>query len=174
MNYDLIIKLAKLANNNPNDNEANMAARKVCKLLAESNFNFTTHNGDDSRRRPSNPPPPSRSPYHDLEEMVREMNRQKEAQQRRDAENRRAQTEYEESEKRRKKTEWDNPWTHTEYEYWDKNYSDPFDWSDSAERRRAADARKREDDTIKEAREKAKAERERKQRDSDFKKKGWV
>jgi hypothetical protein len=172
MNYDLIIKLAKLANNNPNDNEANMAARKVCKLLAESNFNFTTHNGDDSRRRPSNPPPPSRSPYDDLEEMIREMNRQKEAQQRRDAESRRAQTEYEESERRRKKTEWNNPWTHAEYQY-DPRY-DPFDWSDSAERRRAADARKREDDTIKEAREKAKAERERKQRDSDFKKKGWV
>lgn len=42
MNKDLIVKLAKLANNNPNDNEANAAARKVCRLLAEGNFNFGT------------------------------------------------------------------------------------------------------------------------------------
>ena len=40
MNYKLIEKLAKLANNNPNEYEANMAARKVCKLLAEANFKF--------------------------------------------------------------------------------------------------------------------------------------
>lgn len=40
MNYDLITKLAKLANNNPNENEANLAARKVCKLLAEGKFEF--------------------------------------------------------------------------------------------------------------------------------------
>ncbi|HYV52408.1 MAG TPA: hypothetical protein VE971_03855 [Candidatus Eisenbacteria bacterium] len=40
MNFDLITKLAKLANNNPNENEANAAARKVCKLLAEANFIF--------------------------------------------------------------------------------------------------------------------------------------
>jgi hypothetical protein len=41
MNYDLITKLAKLANNNPNEHEANLAARKVCKLLAEGKFTFT-------------------------------------------------------------------------------------------------------------------------------------
>jgi hypothetical protein len=35
---DLIMKLVRLANNNPNDNEANLAARKVCKLLEENNF----------------------------------------------------------------------------------------------------------------------------------------
>jgi hypothetical protein len=40
MNLDLIIKLARLANNNPNENEANLAARKVCKLMAEANFKF--------------------------------------------------------------------------------------------------------------------------------------
>jgi len=40
VNFDLITKLAKLANNNPNENEANAAARKVCKLLAEANFKF--------------------------------------------------------------------------------------------------------------------------------------
>jgi hypothetical protein len=41
MNFDLIEKLIRLANNNPNENEANLAARKVCKLLAEGNFKFT-------------------------------------------------------------------------------------------------------------------------------------
>lgn len=35
---DVLIKLARLANNNPNENEANSAARRVCKLLAEDNF----------------------------------------------------------------------------------------------------------------------------------------
>lgn len=40
MNKELIIKLAKLANNNPNENEANAAARKVCVLLAEGHFKF--------------------------------------------------------------------------------------------------------------------------------------
>lgn len=40
MNLDLITKLAKLANNNPNENEANAAARKVCRLLAEGHFKF--------------------------------------------------------------------------------------------------------------------------------------
>ena len=38
MNFDQIYKLIKLANNNPNDNEANLAARKVCKLLADYKF----------------------------------------------------------------------------------------------------------------------------------------
>lgn len=38
MDKDLIVKLIRLANNNPNENEANMAARKACKLLGESDF----------------------------------------------------------------------------------------------------------------------------------------
>lgn len=41
MNLDLLIKLVKLANNNPNDNEANLAARKVCKIIAENDYKFT-------------------------------------------------------------------------------------------------------------------------------------
>src|SRR5579859_4847245 len=40
MNLDLLTKLVELANNNPNENEANLAARKVCKIIAEGNFNF--------------------------------------------------------------------------------------------------------------------------------------
>lgn len=35
---ELIIKLTRLANNNPNEHEANSAARRVCQLLAELNF----------------------------------------------------------------------------------------------------------------------------------------
>jgi len=59
MNHDLIIKLAKLANNNPNENEANLAARKVCKLLAEANFNF----GTNTQYTP--PPPPKNRDMRD-------------------------------------------------------------------------------------------------------------
>src|SRR6516165_11215196 len=69
MNYDLIIKLAKLANNNPNDNEANQAARKVCRLLAEANFNFPAHNGDDSRRRPT---PHKQDDWYDFNDIFNE------------------------------------------------------------------------------------------------------
>lgn len=35
MDLDLIRKLIRLANNNPNDNEANLAARKACKMIAD-------------------------------------------------------------------------------------------------------------------------------------------
>lgn len=38
MKLDLLKKLTRLANNNPNDNEANLAARKVCRMLEEANF----------------------------------------------------------------------------------------------------------------------------------------
>lgn len=40
MNLDLLKKLTKLANNNPNDNEANSAARRVCKMLEEANWSL--------------------------------------------------------------------------------------------------------------------------------------
>jgi len=40
MNLDLLTKLVRLANNNPNDNEANLAARKVCKMIESANFQF--------------------------------------------------------------------------------------------------------------------------------------
>jgi len=40
MNLDLLIKLVKLANNNPNENEANLAARKVCKIIEEGKYQF--------------------------------------------------------------------------------------------------------------------------------------
>ena len=40
MDLDKLIKLVKLANNNPNENEANLAARKVCKIIEEGKFQF--------------------------------------------------------------------------------------------------------------------------------------
>ncbi len=40
MNIDLLIKLVKLANNNPSEHEANSAARRACKLIAEGNYKF--------------------------------------------------------------------------------------------------------------------------------------
>lgn len=60
MDKDLIIKLAKLANNNPNENEANAAARKVCRLLAEDNFKGL---GSSNPVIISTPPHPNRPPY---------------------------------------------------------------------------------------------------------------
>jgi len=57
MNFKLIEKLARLANNNPNENEANLAARKVCKLLAKSNFKFV----EDSKVPPPKQETPKRS-----------------------------------------------------------------------------------------------------------------
>lgn len=38
MNLDKLKKLIRLANDNPNDHEANLAARRVCKILAEKDF----------------------------------------------------------------------------------------------------------------------------------------
>lgn len=40
MDLDLLKKLINLANNNPNDHEANSAARRVCKMIAEGNYDF--------------------------------------------------------------------------------------------------------------------------------------
>lgn len=59
MNYDLIEKLIRLANNNPNENEANLAARKVCKFLADHSFHNDSPRGsqqkDWARNEPFNP-----------------------------------------------------------------------------------------------------------------------
>ena len=52
MNLDLLKKLVKLAINNPNDNEANSAARKVCRMIAEDNYKLV--GGDQVQRRPAN------------------------------------------------------------------------------------------------------------------------
>lgn len=38
MDKEQVIKLINLANSNPNDNEANSAARSVCRLLEDYSF----------------------------------------------------------------------------------------------------------------------------------------
>jgi hypothetical protein len=48
MNLDLLKKLTRLANNNPNDNEANLAARKVCQMLEKSNWSLGPVNARDT------------------------------------------------------------------------------------------------------------------------------
>lgn len=44
MNLKLLEKLVRLANNNPNEHEANLAARRACKLIQEANFKFLPDN----------------------------------------------------------------------------------------------------------------------------------
>lgn len=66
MNYKLIEKLAKLANNNPNEHEANLAARKVCQLLAEADFKFI-------KEELSSPNIESNITYKDVFEMMQKM-----------------------------------------------------------------------------------------------------
>jgi hypothetical protein len=43
MNIELLKKLTRLANNNPNENEANLAARKVCKMLEDGKFALNSY-----------------------------------------------------------------------------------------------------------------------------------
>lgn len=40
MNLERLKALIRLANNNPNEHEANLAARKVCKIIAEKDFSL--------------------------------------------------------------------------------------------------------------------------------------
>jgi hypothetical protein len=41
MKLDRLLALIRLANNNPNENEANLAARKVCQILVSGEFTIT-------------------------------------------------------------------------------------------------------------------------------------
>lgn len=77
MNLDKLKALIRLANNNPSENEANLAARRVCKILADNNFTLlnpqpktaadkvgSAKTWNDVKRsnepawKPSPPPPP--------------------------------------------------------------------------------------------------------------------
>jgi hypothetical protein len=53
MNIDLLKKLVRLANNNPNENEANSAARRVCKMIEEAKFDFRATISGASNPQPS-------------------------------------------------------------------------------------------------------------------------
>jgi len=63
MNLDLLQKLVKLANNNPNDNEANLAARKVCRIIEEGKFNF---NGNGNVNTNQHIPPKQPTTWNDV------------------------------------------------------------------------------------------------------------
>jgi len=52
MNLDRLLKLLKLANHNPNDAEANSAARAASKLLGEENYKWL----DDAKKNGGRPP----------------------------------------------------------------------------------------------------------------------
>lgn len=86
MNLELIIKLAKLANNNPNDNEANAAARKVCRLIEEGNFQFSNGTRTAAEKIGVKPgtntgpwtyeksrTPPSQDYYKDINDIFRDI-----------------------------------------------------------------------------------------------------
>jgi hypothetical protein len=71
--------IIRLANNNPNENEANLAARKACKILAEDNFKFlnpqpaTTWNDVKRSTEPGFRSPPTGKRAYDpiWEDMLR-------------------------------------------------------------------------------------------------------
>lgn len=70
MNNDIVKKLIELACNNPNENEANAAARKVCRMIKEDNFSIL--NGSvftPPRPQPQAPRGPS------MEDILRDMQR---------------------------------------------------------------------------------------------------
>jgi len=73
VNLKLIEKLAKLANNNPNDNEANSAARRVCKLLAEGNFKYQDGGTWNDVRRSTEPEFRPKPPSDDIYDFFRNM-----------------------------------------------------------------------------------------------------
>jgi len=49
---EILEKLIALANNNPNEHEANSAARRVCKLLVELKVNFKTRGASQPKPQP--------------------------------------------------------------------------------------------------------------------------
>jgi len=72
VNLELLIKLVKLANNNPNDNEANSAARRVCKMIAEADYKFINNNPTNFKSTPN----PSTG-FNPFEEIIRNMRNQR-------------------------------------------------------------------------------------------------
>lgn len=72
MKLEILMKLIALANNNPNDNEANLAARKACKAIIEHKFTITGGTGATTTppKQPNTPPrrpnPGYRDPFWDF------------------------------------------------------------------------------------------------------------
>lgn len=59
MKLDILQKLIALANNNPNEHEANLAARRVCKAIVEHKF-IITYQGQTNTPPPKPRPTPNR------------------------------------------------------------------------------------------------------------------
>lgn len=81
MNIELIKKLIALANNNPNENEANLSARKVCQLLKDYNFKGGSQVFNDIfgglNDTPWNHPPQGPPIKDDLDELLKKMNEER-------------------------------------------------------------------------------------------------
>lgn len=85
MDIDKLTKLVKLANHNPNENEANSAARRVCKMIEDAKFRFVDSLGNTIRtpepefksKRPDSPRPSRRQEefYKMWEEFIRNSGR---------------------------------------------------------------------------------------------------
>ena len=86
MDIERLKKLVKLANNNPNEHEANLAARRVCKIIEDAKFEFgiTTSKQPDSSYYKTTyytQPPKHKSPWEDLytvnfEEIINKMRKE--------------------------------------------------------------------------------------------------
>lgn len=69
VNLDKLKKLVELASNNPDENEANSAARKVCKMLKEDGFKcFTPSSNGPSFNR-------QESPWSNFDDILENMRR---------------------------------------------------------------------------------------------------
>jgi DNA-directed RNA polymerase subunit RPC12/RpoP len=160
LNVDLVTKLAKLANNNPNENEANLAARKVCRLLAEADFKFTEASYSQPQSGQSNPyrRPTSRGDYYSADfsginwdEVFRGVNERQTQRERYAEDSRRAAEEYEKRVKAEREAErkaranreadfrngtWKNTYNPNDAK-WSPysgrpDYGSPIDWDDKA------------------------------------------
>lgn len=73
MNLETLKKLVALANKNPNENEANSAARRVCRMLEEGNFQL---NGSSAPQQNNASWQKSPTSYSDIMEMFRQKQKQ--------------------------------------------------------------------------------------------------
>lgn len=72
---DLIQKLIRLANNNPNENEANSAARRVCRML--ENYKFSESITTQRSSQPASEQNPNgRNPFEEIFRKAREQRTQ--------------------------------------------------------------------------------------------------
>lgn len=79
MNLDRLLALIRLANNNPSENEANSAARRVCLELAKDNFALLKPSrtaADKLNQHANNYGFGSWDPFQDLQDMMRKAREQ--------------------------------------------------------------------------------------------------